>query len=83
MNCFTPGARATLGARCDGRTSCSVSPAEFSSTVSADPCPGTDKYLEAHYLCLPATTATGATGEEEEEEEEEENAGKEMLCYLV
>ncbi len=36
--------------RCDGFPSCSLSWSDASASFG-DPCPGTDKYLEAHYTC--------------------------------
>ena len=43
--------------RCSDREECSVS---ANSTLFGDPCPGTLKYLQAHYQCLPAAKVTTA-----------------------
>ncbi len=49
--------------RCDKRPSCGMA-AALDPEVQEDPCPGTEKYLEAHYLCHslvhgPPTTGPG------------------------
>ena len=36
--------------RCNQQTNCSIL---ASTNVFGDPCPGTLKYLEAHYQCVP------------------------------
>lgn len=42
--------RLSLFIRCSHNQNCSI-PA--STNMFGDPCPGTHKYLEAHYQCLP------------------------------
>ena len=36
--------------RCDERADCSVN-ASLDIRLESDPCPNTEKYLEAHYVC--------------------------------
>ncbi|XP_066246898.1 latrophilin Cirl-like isoform X1 [Euwallacea similis] len=55
VNCMSPKSLRVLHARCTHYQNCSI-PAITS--MFGDPCPGTHKYLEAHYQCLPATTTT-------------------------
>ena len=47
--------------RCDGLPSCEV-PSSPSFLTSVDPCPDTEKYLEAHYLCPGLGQAPPTTG---------------------
>ncbi|XP_018565685.1 latrophilin Cirl isoform X4 [Anoplophora glabripennis] len=55
VNCMSPKSLRVLHGRCTQHQNCSI-PA--STSMFGDPCPGTHKYLEAHYQCLPATTTT-------------------------
>ncbi|XP_063929324.1 latrophilin Cirl isoform X4 [Zophobas morio] len=55
VNCMSPKSLRVLHGRCTHYQNCSI-PA--STSMFGDPCPGTHKYLEAHYQCLPATTTT-------------------------
>ncbi|XP_045481275.1 latrophilin Cirl isoform X8 [Harmonia axyridis] len=55
VNCMSPKSLRVLHGRCTQNQNCSI-PA--STSMFGDPCPGTHKYLEAHYQCLPATTTT-------------------------
>ena len=41
--------------RCDSLDKCSIA---INSNLFGDPCPGTPKYLEVHYGCVPTTTTT-------------------------
>lgn len=41
--------------RCTQHQNCSI---QASTSLFADPCPGTLKYLEAHYQCVPGTVLT-------------------------
>ncbi|KAG1960985.1 L-rhamnose-binding lectin CSL3-like [Pimephales promelas] len=49
--CSTSASLSIMSARCDGRKICTV-PAE--NSVFTDPCPGTSKYLDISYDCIPA-----------------------------
>ncbi|CAH0561839.1 unnamed protein product [Brassicogethes aeneus] len=55
VNCMSPKSLQVLLRRCTQYQNCSI-PA--STSMFGDPCPGTHKYLEAHYQCIPATTTT-------------------------
>lgn len=55
VNCMSPKSLRVLHGRCSQNQNCSI-PA--STSMFGDPCPGTHKYLEAHYQCLPAATTT-------------------------
>lgn len=55
VNCMSPKSLRVLLSRCSEYQNCSI-PA--STSMFGDPCPGTLKYLEAHYQCLPASTTT-------------------------
>ncbi|CAG0896252.1 unnamed protein product [Darwinula stevensoni] len=57
VNCMSPMSLRVLHTKCSDHEECSVS---ANSTLFGDPCPGTLKYLEAHYQCLPAAEATTA-----------------------
>lgn len=55
VNCMASKSLRILYARCSDRQSCSV---QASTSLFNDPCPGTFKYLEAHFKCVPADTST-------------------------
>ncbi|KAG5345723.1 LPHN protein, partial [Acromyrmex charruanus] len=56
VNCMSPKSFRVLNNECNHRNSCSVD--VRSDVFEEDPCPGTRKYIEAHYQCLAATTTT-------------------------
>ncbi|CAL8312086.1 unnamed protein product [Lota lota] len=47
--CSLPGALEALANRCNGRKVC-----EVDKTIFSDPCPGTYKYTQTTYTCVPA-----------------------------
>ncbi|KAK2907939.1 hypothetical protein Q8A73_009012 [Channa argus] len=49
-NCYLPDAYKIMSQRCNNRTQCIVI---TGSDVFPDPCPGTYKYLEVQYECVP------------------------------
>ncbi|XP_048845272.1 adhesion G protein-coupled receptor L2-like isoform X2 [Brienomyrus brachyistius] len=49
-NCYLPDAYKIISQRCNNRTQCVVI---TGSDVFPDPCPGTYKYLEVQYQCVP------------------------------
>ncbi|XP_061835301.1 adhesion G protein-coupled receptor L2-like isoform X3 [Nerophis lumbriciformis] len=49
-NCYLPDAYKIISQRCNNRTQCVV---VTGSDVFPDPCPGTYKYLEVQYECVP------------------------------
>ena len=51
MNCYLESAMVHMASSCNGRQSCSISEQAF--TLDQDSCPGTERYLEAHYKCTP------------------------------
>ena len=51
VNCYLDEAVVFMRSECNGRTDCYIHPDVF--TVEKDPCPGTERYLEAHYRCTP------------------------------
>ncbi|XP_017774015.1 PREDICTED: latrophilin Cirl isoform X3 [Nicrophorus vespilloides] len=55
VNCMSAKSLRVLHSRCYDKQNCSI-PA--STSMFGDPCPGTLKYLEAHYQCAPATMTT-------------------------
>ncbi|XP_037527073.1 adhesion G protein-coupled receptor L1 isoform X2 [Rhipicephalus sanguineus] len=59
VDCMSPRSFRVMQQSCDVKKGCTL-PA--STDVFGDPCPGTLKYLEAHYQCIPAelTTASSA-----------------------
>ncbi|XP_058055637.1 latrophilin Cirl [Anopheles bellator] len=58
VNCMSPKSLRVLHAKCAQRQNCSV----LASTATfGDPCPGTHKYLEAHYQCVSAAAASTTT----------------------
>ncbi|XP_058890688.1 adhesion G protein-coupled receptor L2-like isoform X15 [Acipenser ruthenus] len=50
INCYLPDAYKIMSHRCNNRTQCVVI---TGSDVFPDPCPGTYKYLEVQYECVP------------------------------
>nr|XP_015211207.1 PREDICTED: adhesion G protein-coupled receptor L2 isoform X7 [Lepisosteus oculatus] len=50
INCYLPDAYKIMSQRCNNRTQCVVI---TGSDVFPDPCPGTYKYLEVQYECVP------------------------------
>ncbi|XP_077412678.1 adhesion G protein-coupled receptor L2b.1 isoform X5 [Vanacampus margaritifer] len=50
VNCYLPDAYKIISQRCNNRTQCAV---VTGSDVFPDPCPGTYKYLEVQYECVP------------------------------
>uniref|UniRef100_A0A7N9AUL3 Adhesion G protein-coupled receptor L2a n=1 Tax=Mastacembelus armatus TaxID=205130 RepID=A0A7N9AUL3_9TELE len=50
INCYLPDAYKIMSQRCNNRTQCIVI---TGSDVFPDPCPGTYKYLEIQYECVP------------------------------
>ena len=40
-----------MQSQCDGSRSCRIQADTFK--ISKDPCPGTERYLEAHFKCIP------------------------------
>ncbi|KAM9385093.1 adhesion G protein-coupled receptor L2 isoform 3-T3 [Pholidichthys leucotaenia] len=50
INCYLPDAFKIMSLRCNNRTQCIVI---TGSDVFPDPCPGTYKYLEVQYECVP------------------------------
>ncbi|XP_056436706.1 L-rhamnose-binding lectin SML-like [Gadus chalcogrammus] len=52
--CSQGGALETLANRCTGRRIC-----EVDKTIFSDPCPGTYKYIQTTYTCLPANHVVG------------------------
>ncbi|KAK4016000.1 hypothetical protein OUZ56_030964 [Daphnia magna] len=52
VNCMSHRSLRALHSKCNQQTNCSIL---ASTNVFGDPCPGTLKYLEAHYQCVPAT----------------------------
>ncbi|XP_078426636.1 adhesion G protein-coupled receptor L3-like isoform X2 [Cetorhinus maximus] len=50
IRCFLPDAYKIMSQRCNNRTQCSV---VAGPDVFPDPCPGTYKYLEVQYECVP------------------------------
>lgn len=58
VSCMSPKSLRVLHAECSAKHNCSVA---ASSAIFGDPCPGTLKYLEAHYLCMPESLTTTTT----------------------
>lgn len=50
VQCYLPDAYKIISQRCNNRTQCVV---VTGSDVFPDPCPGTYKYLEVQYECVP------------------------------
>ena len=51
VNCYLESAMVHMASSCNGRQSCSISEQAFN--LNQDSCPGTERYLEAHYKCRP------------------------------
>merc|ERR1719264_2353799 len=47
-----------INKQCGKESRCTVA---VSSALFGDPCPGTSKYVEVHYTCVPGQTPTPAT----------------------
>ncbi|KAK7592942.1 hypothetical protein V9T40_007694 [Parthenolecanium corni] len=58
VNCMSHRSFTILQGRCNQKRNCSVS---ASTSLFDDPCPGTVKYLEAHYACTLASASSPAT----------------------
>ncbi|XP_014209550.1 latrophilin Cirl isoform X2 [Copidosoma floridanum] len=58
VNCMSSSSYRVLYKRCNNQQNCSV---EASTKIFGEPCSNTQKYLEAHYQCLPASTTTTST----------------------
>ncbi|XP_065206272.1 latrophilin Cirl-like [Planococcus citri] len=52
VNCMSHKSFSILSSRCSQKRNCSI---QASTNLFNDPCPGTVKYLEAHYACVSAT----------------------------
>ncbi|XP_069974867.1 latrophilin Cirl isoform X5 [Penaeus vannamei] len=52
VNCMSPRSHRVLHDKCSQRQNCSVA---ASTRGFGDPCPGTLKYLEAHFQCVPVS----------------------------
>uniref|UniRef100_A0A1B0DR50 Uncharacterized protein n=1 Tax=Phlebotomus papatasi TaxID=29031 RepID=A0A1B0DR50_PHLPP len=59
VNCMSPKSLRVLHAKCALKHKCSVL---ASTSLFGDPCPGTHKYLEAHYQCISALQTSTTTG---------------------
>ena len=51
VNCYLDKAMGLMQSVCNGRQSCQMEPGVF--VLGEDSCPGTERYLEAHYNCVP------------------------------
>merc|ERR1719320_654073 len=49
VNCYLEEAMNFMQSQCDGSRSCRIQADTFK--ISKDPCPGTERYLEAHFKC--------------------------------
>lgn len=58
VNCMSPKSLRVLHSKCAHKQNCSVL---ASTNTFGDPCTGTHKYLEAHYLCISPTQASTTT----------------------
>ncbi|XP_035714297.1 latrophilin-like protein 1 isoform X2 [Folsomia candida] len=58
VNCGSPKSILVLNGTCNYQRSCSVI---ASTKTFGDPCPGTRKYLEVQYQCIPASSLTSTT----------------------
>ncbi|XP_061739973.1 adhesion G protein-coupled receptor L2 isoform X4 [Nerophis ophidion] len=76
INCYLPEAYKIMAQRCNNRTQCIVI---TGSDVFPDPCPGTYKYLEVQYECVPyifiCPGSLKAVGEPSFQFEAEQQAG--------
>lgn len=52
VNCMSAKSLRVLFAKCSHKQNCSIL---ASTNTFGDPCPGTHKYLEAHYQCVSGT----------------------------
>ncbi|XP_037830093.1 adhesion G protein-coupled receptor L2 isoform X10 [Kryptolebias marmoratus] len=59
INCYLPDAYKIMSQRCNNRTQCIVI---TGSDVFPDPCPGTYKYLEVQYECVPYSPCPSRIG---------------------
>ncbi|XP_072114084.1 adhesion G protein-coupled receptor L3-like isoform X2 [Mobula birostris] len=57
IQCFLPDAYKIMSQRCNNRTQCAV---VAGPDVFPDPCPGTYKYLEVQYECVPYKTTSSS-----------------------
>ncbi|XP_029345883.1 latrophilin Cirl isoform X1 [Acyrthosiphon pisum] len=55
VNCMSTNTLPLLQARCNEKRNCSI---QANTSLFSDPCPGTMKYLEAQYHCVPASLST-------------------------
>ncbi|XP_076120667.1 rhamnose-binding lectin-like [Alosa pseudoharengus] len=58
-SCFSTDTLSEMRQICDGRTSCVL---RASDSVFSDPCPGTNKYLNISYTCLPPKSSQTCEG---------------------
>uniref|UniRef100_A0A1I8QC19 Latrophilin Cirl n=1 Tax=Stomoxys calcitrans TaxID=35570 RepID=A0A1I8QC19_STOCA len=58
VNCMFPKSLTVLNSRCAHKQSCGVL---ATTSMFGDPCPGTHKYLEAHYQCISASQTSTTT----------------------
>ncbi|XP_055640427.1 latrophilin Cirl [Toxorhynchites rutilus septentrionalis] len=58
VNCMSPKSLRVLHSKCAQKQNCSVL---ASTNMFGDPCPGTHKYLEAHYQCVSAAQSSTTT----------------------
>uniref|UniRef100_A0A182K7D0 Uncharacterized protein n=1 Tax=Anopheles christyi TaxID=43041 RepID=A0A182K7D0_9DIPT len=58
VNCMSPKSLRVLHSKCAQKQNCSVL---ASTSMFGDPCPGTHKYLEAHYQCVSAAQSSTTT----------------------
>lgn len=55
VDCMSPKSLRVVHSQCSHKRNCSV---QAHTSLFTDQCPGTAKYLEAHYLCMPTTFPT-------------------------
>lgn len=48
-DCTSTESKAIIKSKCDGKSECSINVENVK--LGGDPCPGTHKYLEVHYIC--------------------------------
>lgn len=48
-DCTSTKSKAIIKRKCDGVLECSIKVGNYE--LGGDPCPGTHKYLEVHYIC--------------------------------
>ena len=51
VNCYLEEAMNFMQSQCNGRRTCRIQADTFK--IIKDPCPGTERYLEAHFNCNP------------------------------